>query len=146
MNLQKAIILAAMCHENQVDKNGKPYILHPLEVMFSLKDYDETHMIVAVLHDVMEDCGVTEQILKNDGYSQEIIDAIKSVSRLDKSEDYMDFIKRASLNKIGSLIKLHDLLNNMDPKRQIVNPTRKDLERQAKYLKAYKLLLEIRSK
>jgi len=52
--LEKAISLAVTAHEGQVDKGGNPYILHPLRVMLSLRTAEE--MIVAVLHDVVEDC------------------------------------------------------------------------------------------
>ncbi len=31
--LEEAIILAAHAHQGQIDKAGKPYILHPLEVV-----------------------------------------------------------------------------------------------------------------
>lgn len=36
--LEKAIIIAASAHQDQVDKGGNPYILHPLAVMLSLED------------------------------------------------------------------------------------------------------------
>ena len=53
MNLARAIEIAASAHRNQVDKGGKPYILHPIRVMMSLNSEDEK--IVGVLHDVVED-------------------------------------------------------------------------------------------
>ena len=44
-------------HVNQTDRAGQPYILHPLRVMAAM-DTDEAKR-VAILHDVVEDCGVT---------------------------------------------------------------------------------------
>jgi len=52
--LERAIAIAAEAHAGQVDKAGAPYILHPLRMMLSVSSIDER--IVAVLHDVCEDC------------------------------------------------------------------------------------------
>ncbi len=55
--LEKAILIATYAHQGQVDKAGKPYILHPLRLMFSRKN--ETERICAVLYDVIEDTDIT---------------------------------------------------------------------------------------
>ena len=52
--LERAIVIAANGHAGVKDKAGAPYILHPLRMMLSLSSLDER--IVAVLHDVCEDC------------------------------------------------------------------------------------------
>ena len=52
--LEKAIAIAAEAHAGATDKAGAPYILHPLRVMLKVKSPDAR--IVAVLHDVVEDC------------------------------------------------------------------------------------------
>ena len=58
--LEDAIAFAAKAHEAQRDKAGEHYILHLLRVMLdpSLRTVEER--ITAVLHDVMEDCGVLQ--------------------------------------------------------------------------------------
>lgn len=48
MNLDKAILIATKAHQNQVDKAGKPYILHPIRVMMKMEN--ETEQIVAVFY------------------------------------------------------------------------------------------------
>ena len=48
------IVIAANGHAGAVDKGGAPYILHPLRMMLNLTSTDKR--IVAVLHDVCEDC------------------------------------------------------------------------------------------
>jgi len=53
--IERAIAIAAEAHEGKVDKAGAPYILHPLRVMLKMATTEER--IVAVLHDVVEDCG-----------------------------------------------------------------------------------------
>jgi guanosine-3',5'-bis(diphosphate) 3'-pyrophosphohydrolase len=51
MNVEQAIEIATKAHHGQVDKAGKPYILHPLRVMLAMDN--DTDRIVAVLHDVL---------------------------------------------------------------------------------------------
>ena len=51
--LERAIEIAVTAHKGQVDKAEKPYILHPLRLMFKMQT--ENEMIASVLHDVVED-------------------------------------------------------------------------------------------
>ena len=53
--LQRAIEIATLAHQGQLDKSGKDYIGHPLRVMEMGKT--ENEKIVGVLHDVVEDTG-----------------------------------------------------------------------------------------
>ncbi len=126
--LEKAIIIAAEAHKMQVDKSGKPYILHPLRVMLNVETKDE--MICAVLHDVIEDSKIKPKDLLEKGFTEEIIEAILSVTK-----DYFDFIERAKKNPIGRKVKIADLNDNLDISR-IDNPKEKDYERMEKYRKA----------
>ncbi|MGG1266408.1 HD domain-containing protein [Brevibacillus laterosporus] len=89
--LEKAIVIATKAHAGQVDKGGNPYILHPLRVM--LKMGTEEEMIVAVLHDVIEDTKVNVDDLKRAGFTESVIDAVIALTRQD-GERYMDFIER----------------------------------------------------
>jgi guanosine-3',5'-bis(diphosphate) 3'-pyrophosphohydrolase len=54
--IEKALQIAAKAHEGQKDKEGLPYILHPLRVVHRVQG--EEAQIVAVLHDVIEDTSV----------------------------------------------------------------------------------------
>ena len=53
-NLEDAISLATEAHRGQKDKAKAPYILHPLRLMLRMET--ETDRIIAMLHDVVEDC------------------------------------------------------------------------------------------
>ena len=53
MNLQRAIEIALEAHKGALDKGGNPYILHPLRLMLQMDSEEE--MIVAILHDVVEE-------------------------------------------------------------------------------------------
>jgi (p)ppGpp synthase/HD superfamily hydrolase len=51
--LARAIAIAAQAHVDQREKSGAPYIMHPIRVMLRMNT--ETEMMVAILHDVVED-------------------------------------------------------------------------------------------
>ena len=131
--LNKAIQIAVKAHEGQVDKGGNPYILHPLRVMLSCNS--EIERICAVLHDVVEDTPVTFEEIREQGFSDEIVNALGCLTR-HKGESYDDFIRRVLKNKIACSVKLADLADNMDLTR-ISSPTDKDERRIKKYKKAF---------
>ena len=135
--LQFALELAIEKHKNQKDKSGKPYILHPLHVMETVKSDDAK--IVAILHEIIEDTDVTEKDLLNAGLSKHIVDAIVMLTRTDDI-DYMDYVKKVSSNPLAKEVKLADLQHNMDLRR-ISTLTEKDLDRTRKYQIAYHYLI-----
>ncbi len=135
--LERAIAIAAEAHAGQVDKAGAPYVLHPLRMMLQLAARDE--QIVAVLHDVCEDCpGWTMDRLRGEGFAEHIIRALESVTKRD-GEDYDAFVRRAAADPIGIRVKLADLKDNCDLSR-IAAPTARDFERIEKYRRAIDLI------
>ncbi|MEN3005924.1 MAG: HD domain-containing protein [Dehalobacterium formicoaceticum] len=137
--LDKAIRIAAKAHEGQMDKAGQPYILHPLRVMFMRRD--ETERICAVLHDVIEDSDITIEYLRKEGFSEEVLSALNSLTKRE-NENYDDFIGRVIENKTACKVKLADLSDNMDLSR-ISNPIQEDYQRVEKYRKAAERIFEI---
>lgn len=136
--LTNALILAAQHHEGQIDKAGQPYILHPLRLM--LKANNEETKIVALLHDIVEDTPITLSDLKNEGFSNSIIEAIDCLTR-NATETYEQFIERIRENELARHVKILDLEDNSDLSR-ISQPTEKDLQRMEKYKKALAVLRE----
>lgn len=137
--LNKAIIIASKAHNGQFDKSGKPYILHPLRVMFYV-DGEIKEQCTAVLHDVVEDTSVTFEYLSQQGFDDDIIEALKLLTRTD-DEDYMLYISKLKPNAIAKAVKLADLKDNMDMTR-LPNPTEKDFIRLEKYKTAKAYLLD----
>ena len=137
--LEKAIAIAVEAHKGQKDKAGDPYILHPLRVMFRMDTKEE--MIVAVLHDVLEDTAITPDQLKEMGFSETVLEALDSVTKRD-GETYEDFVQRAALHPIGKKIKLADLRDNMDLSR-LEKITDKDIRRVKQYHSALKIIKEL---
>lgn len=135
--LERAIQIATEAHKGQVDKTGADYINHPLRVMEAGRTIPEK--IVGVLHDVVEDTDWTFDKLSQEGFSQEIIDALRCVTKLSEDEPYDKFIARVKTNPLAVAVKLNDLTDNMDIRR-LPYLSEKDIKRLKKYLRAYKQL------
>ncbi len=136
-NLETAITIAVEAHRGAVDKAGSPYVLHPLRMMQTFTD--ETTMIVAVLHDVVEDTPWTPGRLREAGFSDDILDALDGVTNRE-GESYEQFIERAAGIPIAKKVKIADLEDNMDVRRLGTLGDR-DAARLSKYLKAWRRLV-----
>ena len=135
--LEKAIEIATEAHQGQFDKAGRDYIGHPLRVMEMGKTEEEK--IVGVLHDVIEDTDWTFERLAEEGFSDEVIAALRCVTKISENENYDDFIDRVKKNPLAVAVKINDLTDNMDIRR-LPYLSDKDVKRLKKYLKAYKRL------
>tara|TARA_Y100000591_G_scaffold292377_1_gene279553 strand:+ start:467 stop:889 length:423 start_codon:yes stop_codon:yes gene_type:complete len=134
MNLHRAIEIALDAHKNVSDKGGNSYILHPLRLMLQMDSEEE--MIVAILHDVVEDSEKWSfDKLKEEGFSKKIINSLRSVTKENKNEDYEKFIDRSIKDKIGRKVKIADISDNLDISR-LKEVTDKDILRINKYKKA----------
>ena len=115
----------------QVDKAGVDYIHHPLAVAKMCDDPKEK--VVALLHDVLEDTYVTEEELRENGFSEDIIQAIKLVTHkkdasiADDEEEYKTYIRKLKKtgNQLAINVKIADLTHNSDISRTGNKPTRK---------------------
>ena len=141
-SLNRAIEIATKAHEGATDKYGEPYINHVTRVM-NMGQTDK-EKIVGVLHDVIEDTHWTFEDLEKEGFSKEIIDALKCVTKTSEDEDYKEFITRVKINPLAVKVKLNDLSDNLDIKRMPV-VLESDLKRLNKYLKAYNELKNIQN-
>ncbi len=134
---KKAMKISFKAHKNQTDKNGMPYIFHPIHLAEQMTD--EKTICVALLHDVVEDTDITFEELENEGFSEDIIDALKLMTH-DDSVPYMDYVKEIKTNRIATTVKIADLKHNSDLTRlDIVDE--KAIKRVEKYKKAIELLL-----
>jgi (p)ppGpp synthase/HD superfamily hydrolase len=139
--LANAIALASEKHKGQFDKGGMPYILHPLKVMHYLKSDDLELMCIAVLHDVVEDCGVTYHDLDDLGMSDRVVRGVRAMTKIPGQtlEEYVEGIKA---NPDAIKVKLADLRHNMDARR-LKGVSEKDRARLDKYAKMYWELTEL---
>lgn len=134
--LLKAHEICTQAHLGQTDKAGMPYHLHPERV--AARCATDAEAIVALLHDTIEDTYITPDSLLSQGFPQEIVDAILSVTKR-PGETYEQFALRAKQNPIGRMVKIHDLEDNLDIRR-LPALTPDDFPRLQKYLHAYHLL------
>jgi len=122
--IQRAFEFAAKAHEGQTRRSGEPYITHPLavaEIVASL-ELDEESIAAALLHDVLEDCGVTYVELEQ-RFGKEIASLVDGVSKLDRlnftsrDEAQVENLRKMFLAMARDLrvilIKLADRLHNM---------------------------------
>jgi (p)ppGpp synthase/HD superfamily hydrolase len=139
--LAKAIKIATDAHATQKDKNGDPYILHLMRVC--LRGKNENEKICGILHDLVEDTEWTFEQLAKEGFSAEVIRALKCVTKTSEQEPYEDFIERVKKNKLAISVKINDLEDNLDARRML-QLTGKDISRFNKYLKAYHELVKLK--
>ena len=141
----KAEELVAKYFEGKVDKGGNDYKYHLYNVANSVEKElscgteREMCMVVGLLHDILEDTDCTVEILNENGFDDEIIDAIVAITRRKDEHSYFDFIKRVKSNEIARVVKIYDLENNMDIRR-LSKLEEKDLKRLKKYWYCWKYL------
>mgnify|MGYP000869337556 FL=1 len=134
-----AIQLAFDAHRGQYDKGGLPYITHPLHVAEQMKTEDEC--VVALLHDVLEDTEVTVDDLRQWGFSDPQIAALKLLCH-DESVPNLEYVKKIRIDPIASAVKIEDLKHNSDLSR-LSRATPEDILRAVKYKEALRILQTI---
>ena len=140
--LSAAICVAAEAHFGQVDKGNTPYILHPLAVMMTVPQH-VTVMIVAVLHDVLEDTIIGENFLR-ERFSDNIVDAILLLSRepagTPNRMPYAEYIEQLAPSYIARKVKMADLEHNLSRERMMLLPEPEKIKLEARYENALRIL------
>jgi (p)ppGpp synthase/HD superfamily hydrolase len=114
--LHAAIHVATACHRDQVDLQGVPYILHPLRVMGTVATLDEK--IIAVLHDVLEDCGeVGRKAVELLNLPPPLTAALDAITRhkgpgLPREPD-SEYLARCKADPIARVVKIADMRDNL---------------------------------
>jgi len=133
---KKALRISFEAHKDQVDKTGLPYVFHPFHLAEQMDD--EATTCVALLHDVVEDTDMTFEDLYKEGFTDEIIGALKLLTH-DDEVPYMEYVEALKDNPIAAAVKRADLMHNSDLSR-LDTVDEYALERQKKYEKALGLL------
>jgi GTP pyrophosphokinase len=122
--LRKAYVFAAVSHKGQLRKSGLPYLSHPLAVTRILTDLkmDVPALCGGLLHDVMEDSSVGEEILRP-FFGAEITQLVSGLTKTaklsfqSKSQRRLESYRKMLVAMSGDirilLIKLADRLHNM---------------------------------
>jgi (p)ppGpp synthase/HD superfamily hydrolase len=138
--LQQAITIAIEAHKNQTDRYHAPYIMHVMRVM--MRGKNEAEKICGILHDVVEDTQWTFEDLQREGFSADMIEALRCLTK-GEDEPYDEYISRVKTNKLAIAVKINDLEDNMDVRR-MPHMEPKDVDRFNKYLKAYHQLIGLK--
>lgn len=111
--VDRAKLFATKCHEGQFRKDGvTPYITHPATVVGFLKRIginDEDTLAAAWLHDVIEDCHITQEHLSKE-FNDKISHIVSQLTRDCSREKYLEKIKNADYSV--KIIKLADVVHN----------------------------------
>ena len=133
---KKAMKLCYAAHRDQVDKSGMPYVFHPFHLAQQMKD--ETSIVAALLHDVVEDTVYTLDDLRNMGFPEQVLEALALLTH-EASVPYLEYVARVKENPIARAVKLADLRHNSDLTR-LDYVDEKTMERVEKYRRAIALL------
>jgi len=127
--VKAAYEFAARAHQGQVRKTGEPYLEHPLTTAMTLAEFhlDAETLAAALLHDVLEDCGVKLGDIEAN-FGSQVSKLVDGVTKLDKltsrarSKETKSKVQAENLRKMllataedlrVVLIKLADRLHNM---------------------------------
>ena len=122
--VKRAYFYAEQAHEGQRRRSGEPYVTHPLAVAGILANMHMDHqsLMAAMLHDVIEDTGITKLAL-GEQFGETVADLVDGVSKLTRMEDQSRAEAQAeNFQKMALamakdirviLVKLADRLHNM---------------------------------
>jgi guanosine-3',5'-bis(diphosphate) 3'-pyrophosphohydrolase len=81
--VERALEFASRCHQGQFRRSGDPAITHPLHTAYSMAELqlDAETVAAALLHDVQEDCGVSNQELRQ-LFGEGVASLVEGVTKL----------------------------------------------------------------
>ncbi len=122
--VERAFAFSEQAHQGQFRKSGEPYITHPLAVASILSQWrlDAQGLAAALLHDVMEDSGITKHEIET-SFGKPVAEMVDGVSKLDQiefqsredaqAENFRKMLLAMAQDVRVILIKLADRLHNM---------------------------------
>jgi len=85
--IRRAYYYAEQAHDGQVRRSGEQYVTHPLAVAEILREMHMDHqsLIAAMLHDVIEDTGITREAIESQ-FGETVANLVDGVSKLNQIE------------------------------------------------------------
>ncbi len=122
--IRDAYKFADEAHLGQFRASGEPYITHPIAVAGLVADWklDAQAIMAALMHDAMEDCGITktELIERFGATTAELVDGLTKLDKLQfstreesQAESFRKMLLAMSRDVRVILVKLADRLHNM---------------------------------
>lgn len=123
-SIRQAYRFADEAHLGQLRKNGDPYITHPIAVAAQCAEWklDAQALMAALMHDAIEDCGVTkEDLVERFGAPvAELVDGLTKLEKLEfdtreqnQAESFRKMLLAMAKDVRVILIKLADRTHNM---------------------------------
>ncbi len=115
--LSDALTLAKRAHQGQKRDEGDPYVIHPIRIanmlISDLKVTDGNIIIAALLHDVVEDTGITLEEIK-EKFGEEVGELVHLLTRDKEKETKKEkFEKTLRGSAEDKLLKACDYLDNL---------------------------------
>ncbi len=123
-HVRRAYYYAEQAHDGQFRRSGEPYVTHPLAVAGILSDMHMDHqsLMAAMLHDVIEDTGISKTAIKGQ-FGETVAEMVDGVSKLNKiafssraeaqAENFQKMALAMARDLRVILVKLADRLHNM---------------------------------
>ncbi len=139
--LRKAYVFSAKEHHGQTRRSGEPYLIHPLNVAGILADMraDDVSIVVGLLHDILEDTGVTKEDLARH-FGAEVAELVDGVTKIGKftfhsreqeqAETFLKMILGMASDLRVILVKLADRLHNMRTLEYLSPEKREEVSRE----------------
>ena len=141
-SVRRAYYYAEQAHDGQFRRTGDPYVTHPLAVANILCDMHMDHqsLMAAMLHDVIEDTGITKTAIKSQ-FGNTVAELVDGVSKLNninfstraeaQAENFQKMAMAMAKDLRVILVKIADRLHNMrtlgvltsDKRRRIARET-----------------------
>ncbi|MGB9222732.1 HD domain-containing protein [Mycobacterium sp.] len=138
-HIATAEAIASAAHAGQVDKAGMPYVGHVRRVASYVDPSNGDAVVAALLHDVIEDAGVTAADLADRGVPAVAIEAVELLTRRAEVSP-TDYYLRIRDHPIAREVKLADLADNTDPGRLATLSEADRTRLTRKYANAYEAL------
>ncbi|MBX9917662.1 MAG: HD domain-containing protein [Nitrosomonas sp.] len=123
-DIEYTVALIKQLHAGQTDQTGKPYANHPQRVAHNVRrlfpDCSDDVVMAALLHDVIEDCGISETDLRQKNYTETCIKIVSLVTKNPEDKrNYDEVIDNlvASGNREAMMVKIADNMDNLHPRR-----------------------------
>lgn len=141
--LRNAYIIASNAHAGVRRKTGEVYLNHPLRVAqrIQLAGFDDETIMIALMHDAVEDSDISLSDLAELGFSERVITGVDSVTKR-QGEAYPEAVARAAGHSDGRLVKLADNLDNSSEEQLKPFAPEKREKQINKYAPARLLLME----
>ena len=139
--VRSAYAFSAERHKDQKRRSGQPYMIHPLAVAYLLAElkFDQTCVVVGLLHDVLEDTLTTRETLQEEFGSDvtELVDGVTKIGRhayvrrdQAQAETFRKMILASARDIRVILVKLADRLHNLQTLEHMSPEARRRISRE----------------